>query len=163
MTRWTRLAQAIALACVLCGVTASTAVADHDDSWRHRHHRGWKHHDGGYRGGREYYYAPERHYYYVEPEVYYAPRPVYVPPPPPRGVISFNFPFHNHSRSTTRGSSIGGQAGSTARGGTRPYFDRRSDARRGGRGRRREALRMRTAPRARGCGARPYGSGAATQ
>jgi len=97
MTAWRRLASAVALALVVCSLTAIPARADRDDDhWQH-HGRGHsRYYHSHYRGGAT-YYVPERdYYYYSEPEVYYAPPPVYVAPTPPPGGISFIFPFHIH-------------------------------------------------------------------
>jgi hypothetical protein len=96
MTAWRRLAHAVALALVVCSLTAIPARADRDDDhWQHHGRGHWRHDHDHYRGGAT-YYVPERHYYYSEPDVYYAPPPVYVAPPPPPGGISFIFPFHIH-------------------------------------------------------------------
>ena len=96
MTAWRRLAHVVALALVVCGLTAIPARADRDDDhWQH-HGRGHSRYYHSHYRGEATYYVPERHYYYSEPDVYYAPPPVYVAPPPPPGGISFIFPFHIH-------------------------------------------------------------------
>ncbi len=87
-----KLAQAIAIAGVSCGLAASSALADRDH-WRgkhHEHHR-WRRPPVRYYRGYEY----EQRYYVPQPEVYYAPPPVYVPPPPSWG-LSLIFPLRIH-------------------------------------------------------------------
>ncbi len=92
-----RLGLRLAVAGLLCGLTASPALADHHKHDKH-HKKNWNH--GGhheYRGQtRRYYRDHDRTYYYSEPRVesYAQPR-VYVPvPPPPSFGLHLVFPFH---------------------------------------------------------------------
>jgi uncharacterized protein DUF3824 len=89
-----KIAIAIALCFVICGMAVRPALADDD-----HHGRGERHHDEGHdrdrdRGGTyyyapqpSYYYAPQPNYYYApEPDqYYYTPQPQYYPPPPSEG------------------------------------------------------------------------------
>ncbi len=90
------LARAMAVAGLLCGLTASPALADHHKNYKHHNkgNKGWHgdHHE--YRGGshhsRRYYDYDRRTYYYSEPRAR-----VYVPvPPPPSFGLHLVFPFH---------------------------------------------------------------------
>jgi hypothetical protein len=87
-----KLAYAIAIAGMICGLAASPALADRDhDHWRDKHHE----HHRWRRPPVRYYRGYEQRYYAPQPEVYYAPPPVYVPPPPSWG-LNLVFPLRIH-------------------------------------------------------------------
>jgi len=92
-----RLGAVLAAAGLIAGLSASPALADHDDH-HHRHWRGhdrWEHHGGWDRHHYDRrYYSGGGYYYYDEPRVeYYAAPRVYVPPPPSFG-LNLVFPIH---------------------------------------------------------------------
>ena len=93
---FTKLVHAAAVVGLLCSITATPALArhDNDDDWRYRHHH--RHYRGDWDHSRTYSYSysePDRYYYYPYRE-YYTPR-VYVPPPPvPSFGLNLVFPIH---------------------------------------------------------------------
>jgi hypothetical protein len=92
-----KLAHAVAIAGMLCGLAATPALADYDHYYdRSRGHRS---HHGDWDRSHHHYDYDHHYYYYRDPYVdYYAAPRVYVPLPPPPPSIGLNlvFPFHHH-------------------------------------------------------------------
>lgn len=98
LTRISKIAIAIAVCFVICGIAAGTALTE-DHGHRYRGDYDWDrggfsytpYPDHYYAPQPNYYYAPEPDYYYypTEPQYYYEPQREYYPPSRPPGISLF--------------------------------------------------------------------------